>query len=80
MQAITTKYLAPTESKGARLKAECEAKSITVPYDHSLNTEENRAAAARSLSDSLGWSDTPRYGKLASGMMKSGQYAHVFVD
>lgn len=75
MQAITTKYLAPTESKGARIKAECEAKSITVPYDHSLNTEGNHASAARSLSDSLGWSDT-----LASGMMKSGQYAHVFVD
>lgn len=34
MQAITVKYLPATNYKGSRLKAFCEAGSLTVDYDH----------------------------------------------
>lgn len=73
MQAIQTKYLAPTNSRGARIKATCAAKSITVSYAYELNIAENHRLAATELKTSLGWSGT-----LESGSLKDGSYVHVF--
>ena len=36
MQAIQTKYIGPTNTKGARIKAFCAAGSITIPYNYEL--------------------------------------------
>jgi hypothetical protein len=36
-QAILTKYLSPTNSRGARIKASCERGSITIPYPYEIN-------------------------------------------
>jgi hypothetical protein len=55
MQAIVTKYLGPTNYRGARIKATCNAKSITVSRDRGLNISANHAAAARELALQLGW-------------------------
>lgn len=55
MQAITTKYLGPTNYRGARVKATCEAGSVTVSWDHALGSEENHDAACRALALKLGW-------------------------
>lgn len=55
MQAITTKYLPPTNFKGSRVKVECDAKTIIVPWDDVLNPQQNHAAAARQLAKMLGW-------------------------
>lgn len=71
-QAITTKYLCPTNFKGARIKAEAEAGSITIVWDHSLNREENFIAAAKTLMGKLEWK-----GELVGGCMKSGHYCFV---
>ena len=49
MQAITTKYLGPTNTKGSRIKATCWLKSKTVPWDYSLNTDQNHNAAIDAL-------------------------------
>ena len=45
MQAITTKYLPATNTKGARIKASCEAGSVTISYPH----EAQNAFAAHAL-------------------------------
>lgn len=83
MQAIITKYFGPTNSRGSRLVAKCEAGSITVPYDHALDTEGNHRAAAKALCNKLGWkpNGTNRYAKMVCGALPNGHgYAHVFVD
>ena len=48
-QAIETRYLGPTNTKGGRVKATAWAGSVTVPYDHALNADENHRAAAMAL-------------------------------
>jgi len=79
MQAIHTKYHGPTNHQGARITARCDAKRITVPYDHALSSEENHRAAAGALSNVLGWGgDT--YGIMVSGSLPSGGYAHTFTS
>ena len=55
-QAITTKYLGPTNHRGSRVKATAEAGSVTVPWDHSLDTELNHFEAAHALCVKFGWS------------------------
>lgn len=55
-QAITTKFLAPTNHKGARIKASADAGHVTVDWDYSLNVEGNHKAAAKALVSHLGWS------------------------
>lgn len=76
MQAIQTKYLAPTNSRGARIKATCAAKSITVSYAYELSIEENHRLAAAELGESLEWAGL--CGTLESGSLKDGSYVHVF--
>lgn len=49
MQAIQTKFLGPTNTKGSRVKATCWLTSVTVSWDHSLNVEENHHAAIEAL-------------------------------
>lgn len=56
-QAITTSFRGPTDTKGSRVIARCEAKRISVPWDHALDVGANHAAAALSLMDQLGWSE-----------------------
>jgi len=48
-QGIETRYLGPTNTKGSRIKASAWAGSVTVPYNHALNTEDNHRAAAMAL-------------------------------
>lgn len=54
-QAITTRYAGPTDSRGSRVIARCQAKRITVPWDHALDAEANHTAAALELARQLGW-------------------------
>jgi len=59
MQAITVKYLGPTNTRGARFKATsvAGAKSVTLPYDYALNVSDNEWQAAKALILKLGWQD-----------------------
>lgn len=76
MQAITTKYFGPTGTKGSRIKAHCNAGSVTIPYPHELSGEDVHKAAALALVKKLGWDD-PHYGQLIGGGTDSG-YVFVF--
>lgn len=74
-QSIVTKYHGPTNTKGHRISARCDAKRITVAYDYELNASENHAAAAAALAAELGWS-----GKLVGGNCGDSSMCFVFVD
>jgi len=54
-QAIETKFLPATNTKGARVKATAWAGSITLPYDYALNTDDMHRAAAEALAVKLNW-------------------------
>lgn len=60
-QAIITTYFGPTNHKGARVKASCEAGSAIVSWSYDLNAEENHRAACKALAEKLGWPG-PWYG------------------
>lgn len=73
MQAITTRYFGPGNVKGARVKAACQAKSITLPWDHSLNFAANHLVAAKALATDLGWN----YGRWIGGGLPDGSTVWV---
>jgi hypothetical protein len=47
VQAITTKYIGPSNVRGSRVKATAAAGSVTLSWDHALNRERSRARCAR---------------------------------
>lgn len=49
MQAIQTKYLGPTNTRGSRIKAACWLANITVPFDHALDVDGNHSNAINAL-------------------------------
>ena len=66
-QAIETRYLGPTNHRGSRIKAQAWAGSVTVPYNHALNIEDNHRAAATALLAKLGWQGSYAQGGNAKG-------------
>lgn len=73
MHAITTKYIGPTNTKGARIKATAGAGSITVTYDYDGSAEDAHKIAAYALVKKMEWD-----GKLTTGVLHNGDYVHVF--
>lgn len=73
MQAITVKYIGPTDMRGSRLKATAEAGSITVDIDHGMPQDLRHSDAAMRLCAKLGWS-----GELVQGTLSDGRTS-VFV-
>lgn len=57
MSVIRTKYLAPTNTRGARIKAALAAswgtETLTLPYDYSALGGTNHTRAAQALADKL---------------------------
>lgn len=54
-QAITTKYLGPTNVRGSRVKAACDAGSITLDWNDALHRDQNHSAAAKALAERYKW-------------------------
>lgn len=73
-QAIETRYLGATNTKGGRIKATAWAGSVIVPYDHALDVQDNHRAAQLALRHKLGWQ-----GKFAQGGNVKGD-GYVFVN
>lgn len=67
MQAITTKFIGPTNHRGARVRARCEARTIYVYWEHGLGVEENHRRAAEILAKQLGWKGCWVGGSLPDG-------------
>lgn len=80
-QAIVTKYLGPTNFRGSRVKAVCDAETITISWDDALNPEDNHRVAANQLANSLGWigPTMPGWRLIGGGMPQATPYAYCFV-
>lgn len=77
MQAIITKYLGPTNSRGSRIKATAWVGSVTVSYDHALDSVDNHRAAAMALADKFNF----RVSAWACGVMPDDRgFAFVSAD
>ena len=76
-QAIETRYLGPTNTKGGRIKATAWGGSVTVGYDYALDGQGNHRAAADALIAKLGWSGTYAQGGNAKG---DGGYYFVNIE
>ena len=61
MQAIETKWISPTNTKGSRIRAKCQGGSVMVSWDHSLGITGNHVYAALKLIEKMGWV-APHYG------------------
>ncbi len=88
MQAILTKYLPATNTRGSRIKAMCDRGAITISYPHELNGDACHIAAARALVARFVKEDAARYGTERNpwskprvcGQLPNGDYAHVCAD
>ena len=77
MQAITTKFLPPTNRCDARIRVRCQAQSIIVPWDDARDVQGNHNRAAAILIDKLGW-NSDEYGPWYGGTLPTGEgYAYV---
>jgi hypothetical protein len=74
-QAITTKYLGPTNARGSRIQVSAAAGRMYVGYDHSLNSDENHRAAALAYCARHNLS-----GALVHGVQRDGSHVFVFVE
>jgi len=90
MQAIHTKYLPATTTRGSRIKATCERASKTFDYPCELNAGEAvHSWAAKQLIAGFLAEDKKKYGTepsknpwsrpMATGGLPDGSYAHVFI-
>ncbi len=69
-QAIVTKYLSPTNYRGSRVKATCEAGSVTIGWSSASSTEENHKEAILTLLAKIGWIGPDwHYGWLGNAMV-----------
>ena len=55
IQAITTKFIGATDSRGARIKATCASGSATVSYRHDICLIDAHKEAFVALIKKLGW-------------------------
>ncbi len=75
MQSIITRYLGPTNHRGARIRATtASGQALTVQINHSYSDGRCHAEAALELCKRLEWS-----GELVSGGTREG-YVFVFVS
>lgn len=67
-QAIMTKFIGPSTHRGSRAKAFCDAGSLTLNWDHELNTIQNHERVARELAKKLEWEWNHAGGSLPSNI------------
>ena len=86
MQAIITKYLPPSNVKGARIRATCEAMTIILSWDYDGNPEVNHRVAAAELCLRMDkrcaklYGSKPQWNKpKVAAQLKGGEYVHVFI-
>lgn len=72
-QAIKTKYLGPTNTKGTRVRASAYAGSIVVDWDYGIGNNENFEKAAMELIKKFEWHKHRDFVGIASGTAPTGQ-------
>jgi hypothetical protein len=82
IQTIVTKYLGPTNNRGARIVARAYAKRIVIAWDHALDVADNHRMAATELARKLNWIE-PGNGqkyKYVGGSMPGRHWIWCFVQ
>lgn len=90
MQAIHSKYIPATNSRGSRIKASCERGSLTIPYPHELSGDEVHREAVRQLLERFIREDSegdnpcppernPWNRQFVTGSLPDGTVAHVLI-
>lgn len=75
MQSIATKYIGPSNCKGARIKAIASGGAyVFEPYHHEYDPDRNHREAVRKLCHKLGWK-----GHMVAGATTDGT-VNVFVN
>lgn len=74
-QAIRTKYVGPTDTRGSRIRVTCDCKSKFYAWDDALNGAENHYRAAMRLFKELGW-DAPN--KKEKGTLVGGSIGNIY--
>lgn len=69
---IQTKFVGPTEVKGARIKAKHHSGSLTQSYNHAWDETENHQCCAELLAVKIGLT----YKNIETGTLPDGSYAH----
>lgn len=77
-QAIITKWIGPTNTRGSKVKARCAGGSVTLHYDDALNLDENHHRAAFALRVKMGWDGSAILGALVGGTIFDGRMVWVF--
>lgn len=75
VKAIQTKFIGPSNTKGARVRAWINGSSAAVSWDYGAEVADNHGMAARKLAASLKWD-----GRLVGGTLPDETMAWVFVD
>ena len=77
LQAIHTKYLAPTSFNGARIKAKYNGGGIICQWRSELDVYGNHSHAAWALLSTLGWNLSSDY---VGGSLPDGSYTFVATE
>ena len=81
MQAIKTVYLPASNTKPSRIKATCDAGSVTISYPHDLSGDAVYRAAAEALVKKLGWTQGGALPEMVcGGLPNNGGYVFVLVN
>lgn len=78
-QAIITKFLGPTPTRGSRIKAASWRGSVTLPCDHALDTAANYRAAAQALCDKFSRMDRSTWQIIACAELPNEARDFVFI-
>ena len=73
MRAIVTKYIGPTNHRGARMTAQMGEKKITIPYAYEFNTSQNHEIVGLRLAIMLGHGANG----LHTASLPDGRYCHI---
>ena len=74
MEAIQTKFLPSTDTKGSRIKAWSTEGQVTIPYPHELHGQACHRLAAETLAAKLNRTGTP----LPGGCLPNNNYCFIF--
>ena len=79
MEAIKTRFLGPTETKGARIKASWSKGSLTIPYPYEMDRQGGHQQAARLLFSRDFSRDFGGNIVFATGHLPDGTCVHVII-
>ncbi len=79
MEAIKTRFLGPTDTKGARIKASWSKGSLTIPYPYEMDSHDGHQQAARLLFSRDFSRDFGENIIFSTGHLPDGTYVHVMI-